>query len=297
MPLPPDNAEKRIGLLAGWGRYPIVVAETLRRQGYEVYCLGVKDHADPALDKICHHSMPIGVGRLGQAVRYFKRHGVKRATMAGKFFKVRLLGRFSWVKHFPDLKTVRTYGGHFLNRGGKDRKDDSLLLALVHAFEVDGITFAPATDFAPELLVKNGLLSGRLSRGQWKDVAFAWNIAREMGSLDIGQSVCVIRRAVLAVEAVEGTDACIRRAGDLCRTGGFSVIKVAKPRQDMRFDVPTIGLGTLQTMHEVGANLLAVEADKTILIDEKEVVSFAQRHGITLAVLSEADLLARQEAA
>jgi len=120
---------------------------------------------------------------------------------------------------------------------------------------------------------------------QWKDIEFGWTLAKEMGRLDIGQSVAVKDRAVMAVEAIEGTDLCIRRAGELCKTGGFTVVKVAKPQQDMRFDVPTIGMGTMESMNAAGGKVLAVEADRTIIVDEPAVMSYANRHKIAIVSL------------
>ena len=173
----------------------------------------------------------------------------------------------------------------------RDCKDDSLLATVVRAFERRGVVMLPGTDFAPELLVKRQLFTKRApTSAQWQDVFFGWKLAREMGRLDVGQSVDVKNRAVLAVEAIEGTDAAIRRAGSLCRSGKFVVVKVAKPFQDMRFDVPTIGLGTLQTMVESGANVLAVEAKKTIFIDPEETIAFANKHGISIVALVEEDV-------
>jgi UDP-2,3-diacylglucosamine hydrolase len=143
-------------------------------------------------------------------------------------------------------------------------------------------------DCAPELLVKEGQISRLAPTARQKqDIEFGWRMAKEMGRLDIGQSVAVKDQAVLAVEAVEGTDGCIRRAGALCKQGGFTVVKVAKPQQDMRFDVPTIGLGTLETIHSVGGKILAVEAEKTIFLDRDAVVEFADRNGIVIVAVSE----------
>ena len=226
-----------------------------------------------------------GLAKFGAAIRYFKRHGVTEATMAGKIFKVRLFQRFAWLRHLPDLRTIRMFIPHFWTRQ-KDCRDDSLLMAVVDEFASEGIRFSPATDYAPELLVKPGQLTRRgPSAWQQKDIEFGWRMAKEMGRLDIGQSVAVKDQAVLAVEAVEGTDQYIRRAGTLCRAGGFTVVKVAKPRQDMRFDVPTIGRGTLETMLEAGAAVLAVEAGKTILLDQAEVIAFADCHELVIVSL------------
>ncbi len=275
----------RVGLVAGWGRYPIVVAEALRRQGARIYCLGVAGHADPAIAGLCDDFTWIGLGRLARAIRYFKRHGVTVATMAGKFHKVLLFQPWTWLRHLPDLRTLRACIPHFLTRR-KDCRDDSLLGMLVNEFASDGIHFGPATDYAPELLVEPGQLSRcGPSAWQWKDIRFGWTMAKEIGRLDIGQSVAVKDQTVLAVEAIEGTDECIRRAGSLCPSGGFTVVKVAKPQQDMRFDVPTIGLGTLQTMAEAGARVLAVEARRTIFLDREQTIAFANQHKLILVAL------------
>ncbi len=237
------------------GRYPILVAEALKRQGCHAYCLGVAGHADPVLAQTCHDFSWIGLGQLGRAIRYFRRHQVAEATMAGKFHKALLFRRWAWIRHLPDLRTLRAVIPHFLTRT-KDCKDDTLLGMLVDEFAADGIHFGPATDYVPELLVKRGQLTQRAPADwQWKDIRFGWQIAKELGRLDIGQSVAVKNQAVLAVEAIEGTDQCIRRAGTLCQAGEFTIVKVAKPQQDMRFDVPTIGLGTLESMVESGARV------------------------------------------
>src|SRR5690606_18854954 len=153
---------------------------------------------------------------------------------------------------------VTTFAPHWLWKT-RNRNDDTLIGAVVAEFAKDGIHFAPATDFAPELLVKLGHLAGkRLTFAQRKDIEYGWRLAKEMGRLDVGQSVAVKGLAVIAVEAIEGTDLCIQRAGELCPQGGFTIVKVAKPQQDMRFDVPTIGLRTMQTMVAAKAKVLAV---------------------------------------
>jgi DUF1009 family protein len=277
-----------MGLVAGWGRYPLVVADALKRQGYAVHCVAVKDHADPALARLCDSYFPIGIGRMGAMIRHFRRQGCTQATMAGKIHKARVLfRRWGWVTHFPDLTTLRGFFPHFI-AGTKDRRDDSLLLTVVDIFARGGIHFAPATDFAPELLVKPGNVTQRgLTAAQQKDVEFGWRMAKELGRIDIGQTVVVKGQSVIAVEAVEGTDECIRRAGVLCPQGGFTVVKTAKPQQDMRFDVPTIGLGTLDTIAKAGGAVLAVEAGRTILLDEPEFIALANRLGLCVTALSE----------
>jgi DUF1009 family protein len=257
--LPAARQPRHIGLLAGWGRFPHAVAEALREQGHRVSCLGIRHHADPALAELCDDFAWVGLARLGAAIRYYRRRGVREAIMAGKVHKVTLYHPGAWVRYFPDLRTVRTFYPHFV-RKKEDQKDDTLLGAIVGAFGEEGIVFHPATDYVPELLVKQGCLSFRKpTAAERSDIEFGWRLAKEIGRLDVGQSVVVKDRAPLAIEAIEGTDECIRRAGQLCRKGGFTVVKVAKPQQDMRFDVPTIGLGTLETIAAAGGRVLAIE--------------------------------------
>src|SRR5262249_44109714 len=174
-----------------------------------------------------------------------------------------------------------------------DKKDDSLLLGVIAEFERDGMSFASALDFCPELLVNRGVLTRRRpSAAELKDVEFGWRLAKEMGRLDVGQTVAVKELAALAVEAIEGTDRCIERAGKYCRSGGWTLVKVAKPQQDMRFDVPTIGTSTIETLRQAGARVLAIEAGKTILLDQEEVIALADRYGLSIVALDPAEVAA-----
>ncbi len=282
--------KRRVGIMAGWGRYPVLIAESLRRQGCETYCLGVIGHADPKLAEICDDFEWIGLMKFGRAVRYFKRHDVVETTMAGKIFKVELFQKSAWLRNLPDFRTIKMFIPHFLTRK-QDARDDTLLLAIVDEFAHEGIHFVPGTDYVPDLLVHAGLLTRRApSAWQKKDVAFGWRMAKEMGRLDVGQSVVVKDQAVIAVEAVEGTDLCIRRAGELCKAGGFTVVKVAKPQQDMRFDVPAIGRNTLESIIAGGGSVLAVEAGKTILIDRDDVLAFADENNLCIIAVDENEI-------
>lgn len=279
------SGKPRIGLLAGWGDYPICIAEKLKRLGYDIYGLGLKQHADPRLADYCQEFRWIGACKLGKAIRFFRRHGVTHATMGGKIQKALFFQPWVWIKHVPDWQAVKTFAPHFL-RNKKSRRDDSLLEALVDAFAAAGVEFRPPTNYVPELLVDFGLLTRRKPTAmQMQDIEYGWHLAKEMGRMDIGQSVCVKGRAAMAIEAIEGTDECIRRAGKLCPAGDFTIVKVAKPQQDMRFDVPTIGKQTLETMVAAGARVLAVEAGKTIIVGEQQVVEFANRHKLVLVAL------------
>ncbi len=274
--------------MAGWGRYPLLVVEALRRQGSEVYCLGVLGHADPKLAEICQDFQWSGLGRFGAAIRYFKRHAVSDVIMAGKIHKVVLFKPWMIVRNTPDFRTIRMFIPHFLTHS-KDNKDDTLLGAIVEEFAREGMRFGRPTDYAAELLVSKGQLTRRApSARQWKDIRFGWNLAKEMGRLDVGQSVAVKDQAVLAIEAVEGTDQCIRRAGTLCASGDFSVVKVAKPQQDMRYDVPTVGMQTVENIATAGGGVLAIEAGRTILLDGPETIDFADRHGLAIVAIDDA---------
>ena len=285
LPTAAGEGPRRIGMIAGWGRYPVIVAEALRRQGYRVHCLGVAGQADPELAGLCEDFRCNGIARFGWAMRYFKRHGITDAMMVGKIHKIELFKPWRWLRHLPDLRTIRMFAPHFLTRR-KDCKDDTLLGAIVDEFASEGIRFGPPTDYAPELLVRPGQLTRRgPSPWQQKDIQFGWQIAKELGRLDVGQAVAVKDQAALALEAVEGTDECIRRAGVLCRAGGFTVVKVAKPQQDMRFDVPTVGRKTLETMVQSGGKVLAVEAGRTIVLDEPDLIDFANRNKLIIVAL------------
>lgn len=271
-----------IGILAGWGRYPVVVAEEIRRRGGRTAILAIRDHADAALEPLANVHGHVGVAEIGAAVDFFRRAGARRATMAGKIHKSKIFARGAWTRHLPDWTGLATFWPHFVTRR-RDNRDDSLLGAIAATFDAAGVTICPATDFAPDLLAADGLLAGpEPSRQQLADVVFGWRLAKELGRLDIGQTVVVKNRAPLALEAIEGTDECIRRAGRLCPTGGMTVVKVAKPQQDLRFDMPTIGVGTLESLAAAGATVLAIEAGHTILIDEPDVVATAGRLGISV---------------
>jgi UDP-2,3-diacylglucosamine hydrolase len=274
-----STRETPIGLLAGWGRFPILFAEKARQLGRPVVCVGIHDEAAPELGDMVDRFYWAGLAKLGRIIRCFKREGVKQIVMAGKIHKVRINVSFRLLRLLPDLRTFRAY----FFRKRKDNKDDTLMLALIDEFARDGMTFASALDLCPELLVKPGLLTRRgLTASEKSDIEFGWELAREMGRLDVGQSVAVRERAVLAVEAIEGTDQAILRAGTLCPRGGIVVVKVAKPKQDMRFDVPTIGCKTIESMKQAGARVLAIEADKTIVIDQDETVALADQYGISI---------------
>jgi hypothetical protein len=281
-PIIPMLSGGRIGLLAGGGRFPLAFAQAARNQGFSVVAVGALGMAPDELDELCDYYTAVSIGRIGKSISVFRRAGVNRVVMAGKIDKTVLFQKFRWIRHLPDWRTIHMY----FRYARENRKDDTLLLAVIREYARDGIHFDSALNYCPELLVKHGFLTRRKpTPSQWRDIRFGWEIAKELGRLDIGQTAIVNDMAVIALEAIEGTDAAIRRAGTLCRRGGFTVVKVAKPQQDMRFDVPTIGVETIQTMREAGGRVLAVESEMTIMLDQPEVIELADRLGIAIVSL------------
>ena len=274
-----------VGLLACAGRYPIVIAKKARECGIPIVCVGVAGLADPELEELCPEFHWLRRASLSFLINTFRDANVSRWTMAGKFQKHELYHPWRWFQLIPDWRMLRFY--FFRKRPANN--DDSLLLGLIAEFQSAGMECVSALDFCPELLVRDGILTKRKPTiAEEKDIALGWQLAREMGRLDIGQSVMIRERAVLAVEAIEGTDRAIERAGELCSKSGFVVVKVAKPAQDRRFDVPTVGMKTIDTMHRAGARVLAIEAGQTILIDEAETIALADQLGIAIAAFRNA---------
>ncbi len=274
-----DPRREPVGLLAGAGRFPIVFAEKARELGIPVVCVGVAGMADPYLATICHRFHWLRRLSLGFVLRSFRDGGVRPWTMAGKFHKHVIFQPRRLLQLVPDWRSLRFW----FRRMRRDRSDDTLLLGLIREFRDAGFDCVSALDLCPELLVREGVLTRRKpSAGELQDVRFGWSLARELGRLDIGQSVMVREKAVLAVEAIEGTDRAILRAGELCGRSGFVVVKVAKPKQDMRFDVPTVGRTTIEMMKQAGAKVLAIEAGRTILLDEAQTVALADELGLTI---------------
>lgn len=282
-PGPPWATAEPVGLLACAGNFPLAFARKARECGVPVVCVAVAGMADPALQDLCHQFYWLRRLSLGFTVRAFRRGGVSRWAMAGKFHKHLLYQPWRWFRLIPDWRMIRFY----FFRPRRANNDDSLLLGLIDEFRTYGLECVSPLDLVPELLVREGVLTRRRpTPAEYRDIAFGWHLAREMGRLDVGQSVMVRERAVLAVEAIEGTDRAIERAGELCGRSGFVVVKVAKPGQDRRFDVPTVGKQTIETMRRAGAKVLAIEAGQTILLDEAETIALADRYGISIAALT-----------
>jgi hypothetical protein len=263
---------KKLGLIAGSGELPVAVAAEARAAGYTVIAIGLEPLADKALASVADEIQWINVGKLGAIIDVLKKSGVKEAVMAGKVPKS-LLYKSRIV---PDLRAVR------LLFSLKNRSDDSILLAITDELEKEGIKLLNTTDFSAGLLTPEGVLTDNApSESEWKDIAFGWEIAKEIGRMDIGQTIVVKNMAVMAVEAIEGTDEAIRRGGRLAGKGAV-IIKISKPQQDMRFDVPVVGTDTLRAMIDVNARVLAVEAQKSIILDLEKMKKKADKASISI---------------
>lgn len=274
-----------VGIVAGWGEYPIQVAVSLKEQGYRVVIAAIQDHAASDIADYADATKWVGVCKLGAMQKFFAQEKVDQVCLSGKLFKEKILFHgWGWIEHLPDWECVRTMFPLIYSRFNTTT-DDSLLGAIVQSFERKGMETVPGTDFAKELLAEPGVLTKRKPTARVQaDIDFGWRMAKEMGRLDIGQSVTIRDRTVLAVEAIEGTDACITRTAALCPRGGFTLVKVAKPQQDMRFDLPTIGPQTIERMRLAGGNAIAIEANKTILIDREKTL--ADAHAANIVIVS-----------
>jgi DUF1009 family protein len=275
-----------VGLIAGWGNYPVEVAKALQRQGRCVAAVGLADHADPQLEHLADHFCRLRVAQLGGQQRWLRKHGVEQVVLAGKLFKDRLiLGPGTFRRLMPDWECLRTLAPHFLGRR-RNTRDDALLTAISNSFDRHAMQVVPGTRLAPQLLMKPGCYSRQQPDSQlWHDIHFGWQVAKQMGGLDIGQAVTIRNGCVLAVEAIEGTDACIDRTAQLCPAGGWVLVKVAKPQQDERFDLPTIGLRTIEKVQRAGGRAIATEANQTIFLDPVACRQAIDHHRMILVAL------------
>ncbi|MBI3724448.1 UDP-2,3-diacylglucosamine diphosphatase LpxI [bacterium] len=291
MPASNGGASTTLAIIAGWGRFPFAVAEGARKKGYRVVALGLEGEADPSLAQAVDRFHWTGIARLGRMVKLLREEAASIAVMAGGVRKEGMYSKLRVLRYRPDLGFFRVWF-----RGLTDKKDATLLSAFASFLEEQGVRVAPCAEVCPELLGPRGPLAGRkASEEEERDLAFGWGVARELARLDIGQTVLVKERAVLAVEAIEGTDAAIRRAGELCRRGGFSLVKVARPKQDMRFDVPTIGPLTIENLARAGGCAIGYEAGRTLVLEVEATAARASALGVAVVGLAEDDVRAIEE--
>jgi len=264
----------RFGLIAGNGKFPFLVVEGARRAGAELAVAAIREETDPAIEKVADRLTWVGIGQLGRMIRFFKREGVEKAIMAGQVKHVQI---FSGA--LPDVRMLKMLLS--LPR----RNTDALIGGVAAELAREGIELIDSTYFLQDHLPEEGVLTRRAPDERERgDIAYGLEVAREIGRLDLGQTIVVRARACVAVEAMEGTDATVRRAGQLAR-GRLTVVKVAKPDQDMRFDVPVVGPPTVEAMVEAGAICLCVTAGKTLLFDRDEMIASADRRRIAVVAV------------
>ncbi|MBN1906054.1 MAG: UDP-2,3-diacylglucosamine diphosphatase LpxI [Deltaproteobacteria bacterium] len=260
-----------IGIIAGGGQFPLLAAEAARKRGLIVTAVAFEGEADPAIGEMAHHTEWIGLGQLGRLIKAFKKRDVNKALMAGTISKGRM---FSNIK--PDLK-----GLAFISKFAIFH-DDNILRALANELLNEGIEIVSSTIYLPELLAPELCFTKRKpSAEEERDIQIGWRIAKELGRFDIGQCVIIRNRTVLALEAIDGTKATILRGGKLAGEKAV-VVKVSKPDQDLRFDVPSVGLETIESMVEVKASVLVIEAGKTLVFDREKMVDLADRNKISI---------------
>jgi len=259
------------GLIAGDGCLPVEVAKSAKDNGCEVVCISLADDNLKQLKKYCSKVYSCHPGEINKIEKILVDEGIKQLTFIGKVHKRVLLKINKFDKRAVGLlkEAVR------LN-------DDGVMMLIIKELEKIGVTVLDQTIFIKNLMIPSGVL-GRIkpAEEQLKDVDYGFWLAKEMGKVDVGQSVVVKNKMVMAVEAIEGTDICIKRGCKLAKKGAC-VIKVAKPSQDKRFDIPAIGLKTLKTMNKYKASLIAVEANETIIVNQKKVIDYADKHGIVI---------------
>ncbi len=264
-----------IGLIAGQGKFPILFAQAAKAKGEKVIALAIKEETPRQLEAFVDKIFWIGVGELKKLFEILEGEKIKRAVMAGKITKTRLFEQ--GISIDSETKT--------LLKGVKDRKDDSLLGALAESFKRIGVTLLDSTTYLSHLLPSPGVLTKtQPTSQQWEDIRFGQKTAKTVAGLDIGQTVVVKEKAILAIEAIEGTDEAIKRGGRLGKAG-VVVVKVSKPHQDMRFDIPVVGLKTVESLLKAKAAILAIEAHKTLIIDRDKFIQRADRNKLSVVVI------------
>ncbi|HEW78675.1 MAG TPA: LpxI family protein [Phycisphaerales bacterium] len=275
------TAERQLlGLIAGEGRLPFLVAKGARKAGLKVICVGLADNVKPCLADEVDVFYKVAIARPGSWIRKLRKHGVIRTIMVGRIAKGRLFTPWRILRYLPDWRALRVYYGRLR---GKDKQNDTLLNALADELASGGIVLENSTMYCKEHIATVGTMTkAELPTSIEADIEFGWQIVKKLGELDIGQAIAVKEREVIAVEAIEGTAKMIERAGRYCKSGGWTLIKASKPNQDMRFDVPCVGTETIRSLAENGGKCLVVEAEKTIIIDKPETIKLANQLGITI---------------
>ncbi len=271
---------ERIGLIAGNGRLPILFAQSAKARGINVIAVGIEDEASPEIEKYVEKLYWVGVARIGKMINTLKDEQIEKVVMAGGLTKSHIHSKLKHLKFMPDLRTINLW---YKKLGSKH--DHSILEAVADELAIDGIQLISSFDYVKHLTAKKGCLTKRVpSEKEMADVEFGWKIAKNIAGMGVGQCIVVKNKVVLAVEAIEGTNETIKRGGKLGR-GNVVVIKVSKKDQDFRFDVPTIGLETINHLKEAGISTLAIESEKTLVLDKDETIDLADKNKVSIVAL------------
>jgi len=264
----------KLGLIAGNGKFPFLVIEGAHKAGESVAVAAIREETDPAIEKIADKLTWVGIGQLGKMLRFFKNERVDKAIMAGQVKHVHIFSRA-----IPDVRMLK-----MLLRLPR-RNTDALIGAVADELAAEGIELIDSTYFLQDQLPQKGTLTKREpDERERSDIEYGLEVAHEIARLDLGQTIVIRDRACVAIEAMEGTDAVIRRAGDLVR-GKLTVVKIAKPDQDMRFDVPVVGVPTIASMIQAHATCLCLTAVKTLMFDREEMIKLAIKHKIAVVAV------------
>ena len=275
-----DEARDVLGLIAGEGRLPFLVAAGARKAGLKVICVGLAETPEDGLIDEVDVFYRVAIARPGGWIRKLRKHGISKTIMVGRVSKGRLFTPWRILRYLPDWRAFRIYYWRLRN---KNKLTDSLLCALADELATGGIILENSIMYCKEHLATAGAMTAESLRPSVKgDIEFGWEIVKKLGELDIGQAIAVKEKEVIAIEAIEGTAEMIKRAGRFCKSGGWTLIKASKPQQDMRFDVPCVGPDTIRSLSENGSKCLVVETDKTIIIDKPETIKLANKLGITI---------------
>jgi DUF1009 family protein len=269
-----------LGLIAGEGRLPFLVAAGAKQAGLRVVCVGLTEDVGHSLADQVDVFYRVAIARPGSWIRKLRRHSVSRTIMVGRVAKSRLFTPWRILQYLPDWRAFRIY---YWRLRGKDKLDDSILSAIADELASGGIILENSIMYCKEHLATEGVMTKRHpSSSAEGDIEFGWPIVKKLGELDIGQAIAVKEKEVIAVEAIEGTAEMIKRAGQFCKSRGWTLIKTSKPGQDMRFDVPCVGPDTIKSLAENGGKCLVVEAERTIIIDKDETIKLADQLGICI---------------
>jgi DUF1009 family protein len=275
-----------IGLIAGAGRMPMLVADGILAKGHRLAVVGLKGFASPHLAGLADAFTWAGVLRMGGWIRFLRAQGASKAVMIGSVRKGDMYLPFRILRYLPDARAFRIWYG----RLRKDKRDEAALLAAADELAGEGIELISSVEYCMDQLADEGVMTKTSpTRDALLDIEFGWPIVRDCARLDIGQALAVKERDIIAVEAIEGTDAMIRRAGQLCKNGGWSLLKVARPNQDMRFDVPTIGPETIRNLAENQCICVVVESQKTLIADKSATLALADKLHIAVVGKSSAE--------